>query len=77
MISALKILAVAALWYIKSSSLPKFYFGILLLIMKSWLFNIVQVENIGGRCTIYGSLNHVTLLQFHLSRRCCKYNHCK
>jgi len=26
MISALKILAVAALWYIKSSSLPKFYF---------------------------------------------------
>jgi len=25
MISALKLLAVAALWYIKSSSLPKFY----------------------------------------------------
>jgi len=27
MLSAIKILAVAALWYIKSSSLPKFYFG--------------------------------------------------
>jgi len=31
MISALKILAVAALWYIKSSSLPKFYFKLWIL----------------------------------------------
>jgi len=28
MLSSIKILAVVALWYIKSSSIPKFYFGI-------------------------------------------------
>jgi len=56
MISALKILAVAALWYIKSSSLLKFYFSLKLLhlVFGSNALYVLCLSTI--YCTLYFEL---------------------